>query len=91
VTQVVSQQLRPVRYGWGPIRRLVVFAAAFGLIGASLTVTGAVASLAIRTGVLGAHLGVVWYGGVLPAEDRALAVAPAVLSEWLTRERASSA
>src|SRR5256885_6564339 len=66
-----SQRLWPVRYEWSPVVRLVAIATLVCVAGISLTPTGNLwLSIGWHTVWLSAYALGVWFGGVLPAEQR---------------------
>jgi O-antigen/teichoic acid export membrane protein len=68
---VVSQRLFPVRYEWWPVTRLLLYAAAAAGLGALLPASWSLAgSLAARGLLVLGFAACLWWGRVLPDDDR---------------------
>jgi O-antigen/teichoic acid export membrane protein len=70
VTYVASQRLWPIRYEWGPVWRLATGATLVWAVSLLVPRTSLLVSLSLRTALLGVYAAGVWFGGVIPAEDR---------------------
>ena len=72
MTYTFSQRLWPVRYEWGPVRRLLMAAGTVVGVAWLLPTPPLKFSIPMNAALFGVYLALVWFGGVISREDRSL-------------------